>query len=95
MRIYPFLQIKNILLWYRMPRRFRIEGAAYSRRFRGVKAINQHLEGMADEYKKPEFAPVEPGTVEERNAFRMHILGLSLFPNLYNRKNLLQSAEQH
>ena len=77
-----------------MARRFRIESASNARRFRGVKAINQHLEGMADEYKKPEFAPVEPGTVEERMAFRMHILGLSLFPNLYNRNFLLKNAEQ-
>jgi hypothetical protein len=77
-----------------MPRHHRVEGYEYGRRFRGVKAINQRLEGMTDEYKKPEFAPVEPGTIEERNAFRMHILGLSLFPNVYNKEFLLKNAEQ-
>lgn len=77
-----------------MPRRMKGEGSEYGRRFRGVKAINQKLEGMADEYKKPEFAPVEPGTVEERQAFRAHILNLSLFPNLYNHEFLLKNAEQ-
>ena len=78
----------------RMPRQ-KVEGAEYAKRFRGRKAINATIEGMADEHKKPELAPVEPGTVEERNAFRMHILNLSLFPNLYNHTFRLHNAEQH